>query len=231
MSNMDFSLILKHMDILLLGTKLTIIMTIGAITIGVILGTLLGLMRVSRSGILKGIAAVYLQIFRGTPMLLQICFLYFAIPSLTSALGMPFSWSNPLLPDAALAGIIALGLNSGAYIAEIIRSGIQGVDIGQTEAARALGLNHTQTMQLIILPQAFRRVIPPLCNEFIVLLKDTSLVSAIGAKELMYQARAMGAKYYEYFVFMIGAAVVYFCLTFIFTRIANYIERRLAVSD
>ena len=144
---------------------------------------------------------------------------------------MSFSWKNPFLPDAALAGIIALGLNSGAYIAEIIRSGIQGVDIGQTEASRALGLNHTQTMRLIILPQAFRRVIPPLCNEFIVLLKDTSLVSAIGAKELMYQARAMGAKYYEYFVFMIGAAVVYFCLTFIFTQIANLIERRMAVSD
>ena len=105
------------------------------------------------------------------------------------------------------------------------------MDIGQTEASRALGLNHTQTMRLIILPQAFRRVIPPLCNEFIVLLKDTSLVSAIGAKELMYQARAMGAKYYEYFVFMIGAAVVYFCLTFIFTQIANLIERRMAVSD
>ena len=114
MSNMDFSLIFKHMDVLLLGTKLTIMMTIGAITIGVILGTLLGLMRVSRSKLLRGVSAVYLQIFRGTPMLLQICFLYFAIPSLTSALGMSFSWKNPFLPDAALAGIIALGLNTAA---------------------------------------------------------------------------------------------------------------------
>ena len=101
----------------------------------------------------------------------------------------------------------------------------------QTEAARALGLNHSKTMRLIILPQAFRRIVPPLCNEFIVLLKDTSLVSAIGAKELMYQARAMGAKYYEYFVFMIGAAIVYFCLTFVLTQVFNYVERRLAVSD
>ena len=231
MSNMNFSLILQHMDILLLGTRLTIVMTIGAILIGVILGTALGLMRVSRSKILRGISAVYLQIFRGTPMLLQICFLYFAIPSLTSALGLDFSWRNPILPDAALAGIIALGLNSGAYIAEIVRAGIQGVDIGQTEAARALGLNHSKTMRLIILPQAFRRIVPPLCNEFIVLLKDTSLVSAIGAKELMYQARAMGAKYYECFVFMIGAAIVYFCLTFVLTQVFNYVERRLAVSD
>ncbi len=224
---MDFSLLLKHYDLLLTGAKLTVVMTVGAITLGVILGTLLGLMRIARLSILRAVSGVYLQIFRGTPMLLQIAFLYFALPPIFGS-GI---WKNPFIPDAALAGIVALGLNSGAYIAEIIRSGIQGVDIGQTEAARALGLSHLQTMQLVIMPQAFRRVIPPLCNEFIVLLKDTSLVSAIGAKELMYQARAMGAKYYEYFVFMVGAAIIYFCLTFVLTQISNYIERRLAVSD
>ncbi|MEL7624267.1 MAG: amino acid ABC transporter permease [Clostridiales bacterium] len=224
---MDFSLLLKHYDLLLTGAKLTVVMTVGAITLGVILGTLLGLMRIARLSILRAVSGAYLQIFRGTPMLLQIAFLYFALPQIFG----PAIWKNPFIPDAALAGIVALGLNSGAYIAEIIRSGIQGVDIGQTEAARALGLSHLQTMQLVIMPQAFRRVIPPLCNEFIVLLKDTSLVSAIGAKELMYQARAMGAKYYEYFVFMVGAAIIYFCLTFVLTQISNYIERRLAVSD
>lgn len=224
---MDFFLLLKHYDLLLTGAKLTVIMTVGAITLGLVLGTLLGLMRISRSSIFQAVSGVYLQIFRGTPMLLQIAFLYFALPQIFG----PAIWKNPFIPDAALAGIVALGLNSGAYIAEIIRSGIQGVDIGQTEAARALGLSHLQTMKLVIMPQAFRRVIPPLCNEFIVLLKDTSLVSAIGAKELMYQARAMGAKYYEYFVFMVGAAIIYFCLTFVLTQISNYIERRLAVSD
>jgi polar amino acid transport system permease protein len=224
---MNYSLLQLHADFLLVGARLTVVMTIGAIILGLILGTGLGLMRISRLRFLQLISGLYLQIFRGTPMLLQICFLYFAIPQIFG----PGFWGNPFIPDAALAGITALGLNSGAYIAEIIRSGIQGVDIGQTEAARALGLSRVQTMGLIILPQAFRRVIPPLCNEFIVLLKDTSLVSAIGAKELMYQARAMGARYYEYFVFMVGAAVVYFCLTFIFTQVASYIERRLAVSD
>ena len=224
---MNYSLLLDHADFLLVGVRLTITMTIGAIVFGLILGTLLGLMRISSLRFFRMFAAVYLQIFRGTPMLLQICFLYFAIPQLAG----PGFWANPFVPDAALAGIVALGLNSGAYIAEIIRSGIQGVDIGQTEAARALGLSRSQNMVLVVLPQAFRRVIPPLCNEFIVLLKDTSLVSAIGAKELMYQARAMGARYYEYFVFMVGAAIVYFCLTFIFTQVSSYIERRLAVSD
>ena len=224
---MNYSLILQHYDLLLTGAELTVVMTIGSVTLGLILGTMLGLMRLARSALVRGAAGVYLQIFRGTPMLLQICFLYFALPQIFG----PAIWSNPVLPDAALAGIVALGLNSGAYIAEIIRSGIQGVDVGQTEASRALGLSHFQTMRLVVMPQAFRRVIPPLCNEFIVLLKDTSLVSAIGAKELMYQARAMGAKYYEYFVFMVGAAIVYFCLTFVLTRASAYIERRLAVSD
>jgi len=224
---MNYSLLLTYYDLLLTGAQLTVVMTIGSVILGLVLGTLLGLMRISRLWQLRSIAGVYLQIFRGTPMLLQVCFLYFALPQVFG----PTIWSNPFLPDAALAGIVALGLNSGAYIAEIIRSGIQGVDVGQTEASRALGLNHFQTMQTVVMPQAFRRVIPPLCNEFIVLLKDTSLVSAIGAKELMYQARAMGARYYEYFVFMVGAAVVYFCLTFVLTRISAFIERRLAVSD
>jgi polar amino acid transport system permease protein len=224
---MNYTLLLQHYDLLLTGARLTVIMTIGAILIGLILGTTLGLMRISRLALIRMIAGAYLQVFRGTPMLLQVAFLYFALPQIFG----PKIWSNPFLPDAALAGIVALGLNSGAYIAEIIRAGIQGVDIGQTEAARALGFSHFQTMKLIVMPQALRRVVPPLCNEFIVLLKDTSLVSAIGAKELMYQARAMGAKYYEYFVFMVGAAVVYFCLTFVLTQISAYIERRLAVSD
>jgi len=224
---MNYSLLLQHYDLLLTGARLTVVMTVGAVTLGLILGTILGLMRLSRLKAVRMVAGLYLQVFRGTPMLLQICFLYFALPQIFG----PGIWTNPFLPDAALAGIVALGLNSGAYIAEIIRSGIQGIDVGQTEAARALGLSHFQTMRLVIMPQAFRLVIPPLCNEFIVLLKDTSLVSAIGAKELMYQARAMGSRYYEYFVFMVGAAIVYFCLTFVLTRLSGYIERRLSVSD
>jgi polar amino acid transport system permease protein len=224
---MNYGLLLEHAGRLLTGAKLTVIMTVGAILLGLILGTALGLARLSPHRAPRWAAGLYLQIFRGTPMLLQICFLYFAIPQIVG----PRVWNNPLLPDAAMAGIIALGLNSGAYIAEIIRSGIQGVDKGQTEAAWALGLSRGQTTRLVVLPQAFRLTIPPLCNEFIVLLKDTSLVSAIGAKELMYQSRAMGAKYYEYFVFMAGAGIVYFCLTFLLSRLSNYIERRLAVSD
>lgn len=223
---MNFSLVMEYADFILDGAVLTIIMALGSIGLGCILGTILGLMRISSSRFLRLFSGTYLQLFRGTPMLLQIFFIFFAIPQIYNMMtGNFFNWR----PE--VAGIIALGLNSGAYIAEIIRSGIQGVDIGQTEAARALGLTHRQTMQLVVLPQALRRVIPPLCNEFIVLLKDTSLVSGIGAKELMYRSRSMGVTTYDFVSFLVGAAFVYFVLTFILTQISNYIERRLAVSD
>jgi His/Glu/Gln/Arg/opine family amino acid ABC transporter permease subunit len=223
---MNFSLIMEYADFILTGAVLTIFMALGSIALGCILGTILGLMRVSSSRFLKLFSGAYLQVFRGTPMLLQIFFIFFAIPQIYNmATGNFFNWR----PE--VAGVIALGMNSGAYIAEIIRSGIQGVDIGQTEAARALGLTHRQTMQLVILPQALRRVVPPLCNEFIVLLKDTSLVSGIGAKELMYRSRSMGVTTYDFVSFLVGAAAVYFVLTFILTQISNLIERRLAVSD
>ena len=231
MSNMDFSLIFKHMDVLLLGTKLTIMMTIGAITIGVILGTLLGLMRVSRSKLLRGVSAVYLQIFRGTPMLLQICFLYFAIPSLTSALGMSFSWKNPFLPDAALAGIIALGLNSGAYIAEIIRSGIQGVDIGQTEAGRSLGLSRTQTMWRIVIPQAVKTALPTYTSEFIALIKETSVLSFIAVMDLNKAGDMIRNATYNAWMPLLSIAAIYLLLTFGLTKLFSILERRLARSD
>lgn len=223
---MNFSLVSQYAGFILQGAGLTIVMALGSIFLGCILGTVLGLMRVSTSKPLTLLSGAYLQLFRGTPMLLQIMFIFFAIPQIYNMMtGSFFNWK----PE--IAGIIALGMNSGAYIAEIIRAGIQGVDSGQSEAARALGLNQHQTMQLIILPQALRRVIPPLCNEFIVLLKDTSLISSIGAKELMYRSRSMGVTTYDFVSFLAGAAIVYFCLTFILTQAAAWVERRLAVSD
>lgn len=223
---MNFQLVMQYSSFLLQGAVITIYMAIGSIALGCVLGTLLGLMRISTNKLLRGFSGAYLQVFRGTPMLLQIMFVFFAIPQIYNMItGGYFNWR----PE--VAGIIALGLNSGAYIAEIIRSGIQGVDVGQTEAARALGLTHGKTMQMVILPQALRRVIPPLVNEFIVLLKDTSLVSGIGAKELMYRSRAMGVTTYDFVSFLIGAAIIYFILTFFLTQASYYIERRLAVSD
>lgn len=221
-----FSLVLKHKSFLLQGTLVTILITIGAVILGLFLGLIAGMGRISRNPFIRGVAGFYVTVLRGTPMLLQILFVFFGIPQIYNGLtGQSLSF------DPILAGICALGINSGAYVAEIVRAGIQSIDSGQMEAARSLGLTHNQAMTLIILPQAFRRIIPPLVNELIVLLKDSSLVSTIGAGELMYSARVMGARYYEYVQFLVGAALIYLFLTFIISRLAAILERRLAIGD
>ena len=201
-------------------------LTLGAVILGLFLGVVFGLGRISNNRIVRSIAGVYVTVLRGTPMLLQIFFIFFGIPQLYNV----FTGGQMNL-DAHLAGIIALGLNSGAYVAEIVRAGIQSIDKGQTEAALSLGLTNRQAMRLVILPQAFKRIIPPLANEFIVLLKDSSLVSSIGASELMYSSRVMGARYYDYVQFLIGAGIIYLTLTIIFSHLVTKLERRLAVSD
>lgn len=213
-------------DFLLQGTFVTIKMTIGAIIIGIILGVMAGLARISKNVILKSISGIYLTIIRGTPMLLQIIFIFVGIPQIYNMITGNSVSFNPII-----AGTIGIGINSGAYVAEIVRAGIQSIDIGQMEAARSLGLSHSKAMKYIILPQAFKVIIPPLGNEAIVLLKDTSLVSAIGARDLMNCSKMMGAKYYMYAEFLVGAAIIYLILTFIITKLVSYMERRLAAND
>ncbi len=216
----------EYKDFLLKGAVVTVQMTFGALILGLILGVLVGLSRISRNKVLNVISGIYLTIIRGTPMLLQILFIFLAVPQfLRLILGTPVSM-NPIV-----AGTIGIGINSGAYVAEIIRAGIQSIEKGQMEAARSLGLTHSQAMRHIILPQAFRNVIPPLGNEAIVLLKDTSLVSAIGGGELMNASRKMGAKFYLYADFLIGAAIIYLILTFIISKLIQLLERRLSRVD
>lgn len=213
-------------NFLLQGTLVTIEMTIGAIIIGIMLGVLAGLSRISKNIILKSISGIYLTIIRGTPMLLQIIFISVGIPQIYNVItGSSVSF------DPVIAGTIGIGINSGAYVAEIVRAGIQSIDKGQMEAARSLGLSHSKSMKYIILPQAFKVIIPPLGNEAIVLLKDTSLVSAIGARDLMNCSKMMGAKFYMYAEFLVGAAFIYLILTFIISKLVAYLERRLAAND
>lgn len=221
-----FMKVWQYKEFLLKGTLVTLEMALGAAIIGFILGTMVGMARLSKNPILKGIAGLYLTIIRGTPMLLQIIFIYVGIPQLYNAIT-----GGAMSPDPILAGIIGIGINSGAYVAEIVRAGIQSIDKGQMEAARSLGLSHKDSMRYIILPQAFYRVVPAFGNELIVLLKDTSLVSAIGARELMNSARMLGARFYQYAEFLVGAAVVYLCLTFIISRLVAYVERRFGAND
>lgn len=213
-------------EFLLQGTFVTIKMTIGAIIIGIVLGVMAGLARISKNVILKSISGIYLTIIRGTPMLLQIIFIFVGIPQIYNMIT-----GNSVSFDPVIAGTIGIGINSGAYVAEIVRAGIQSIDIGQMEAARSLGLSHSKAMKYIILPQAFKVIIPPLGNEAIVLLKDTSLVSAIGARDLMNCSKMMGAKYYMYAEFLVGAAIIYLILTFIISKLVSYMERRMASND
>jgi len=221
----DLTLLWKHKLFMLSGAIVTLKLTIGAVIVGLLLGTILGMGRVSKIIPFHIFSSIYVQMFRGTPMLLQIFFIYFGVPQIyhvTTGLSMA--------PNPLAVGIIALGLNSGAYVAEIVRGGIQAVGQGQMEAGRSIGLSYNQAMRHIILPQAIKKIIPPLGNEAIVLLKDSSLVSVIGTPELMYSAKVMGAKYYDYVQFLVGAALVYLFFTFVIARLLAKVENHLDYS-
>lgn len=198
--------------------------------VGLIFGTIIGVIgamcKISDNKILKGIANVYVEIIRGTPMLLQILFLFLGVPSLFRMIT-----GNGFSPNPYVTGTVAICINSGAYSTELIRSGIQAIDKGQWEAGKALGMSHGQIMKKIILPQSFKRLVPPLVSEFITLIKDSSLISNIGATELLHASQLLGARYYNYIIPLLCASVVYLTLTMTISAISRKIERRLAESD
>ncbi len=197
-----------------------------ATAMGLILGTLGAAAKLSRNKFLNALASVYVEVFHGTPMIMQITFAFLALPALvTLILGRPIRF-NPLI-----TGIAAISTNSGAYTTELIRSGINGVDKGQFEAADTLGLTYRQKMRLVILPQAFKQILPPLVSEFITLIKDSSLLSTIGVVELMKSATTVGANYYAYLPPLTVASGIYLVMTLVISAISKMIERRLAVSD
>ncbi|MFP3324383.1 amino acid ABC transporter permease [Planococcus sp. SIMBA_160] len=196
------------------------VVTLQLTAVGVILGTVIGLvfalMKISGSKILQGIANVYITIIRGTPLIVQIMFLYFGIVEI-------YTMSN------FWAGAIALGVHNGAYIAEIFRGAIQGVDPGQREASMSLGMNRKQTMQRIVFPQALRRSIPPLGNQFIITLKDSSLVYIIGVAEIFSLANREAAQSFQPFESFLVVALYYLVLVMIFTYLLRWYENRLDV--
>ena len=213
---------IKYWDKFLI-TGMGYTLSLAAITVffGAILGSLLALMRMTKFAPLRWIAAIYVEIVRGTPMLLQLYLFYFALPM-----------AIPILNKQQYACVaIALVCNSAAYVSEIIRSGIQAVDLGQTEAARSLGLNQRLTMTQIILPQAVKNILPALGNEFIMVTKDTSLASTFFIGDLMTQVLLIkGATYLTIEPLMI-VAVVYFVLTFILSKLVGLLERRMRRGD
>ncbi|HDC0224940.1 TPA: ABC transporter permease subunit [Staphylococcus aureus] len=218
--NDDSGFISKYDSFFLKGIKITILISLIGVALGSILGAFVALMKLSKIKIISWIASIYIEILRGTPMLVQVFIVFFGI---TAALGLDIS--------ALVCGTIALVINSSAYIAEIIRAGINAVDKGQMEAARSLGLNYRQTMKSVIMPQAIKNILPALGNEFVTLIKESSIVSTIGVGEIMFNAQVVQGISFDPFTPLIVAAALYFVLTFVLTRIMNMIEGRLNASD
>ncbi len=216
----DFSLIWNSLPLLLAGAGVTIEITAIAVGLGFVLGLITSVCRLSSVKILRGIAICYVNIIRGTPMLVQIFLIYFALPMVIGERINPF-----------VAAVAACSINSGAYVSEIFRAGIQSVDKGQMEAGRSLGLSWMQTMRYIILPQAFKHVIPPLGNEFISMTKETSLVSVIGFEELTRRGQLIIAKTYGSFEIWLTVAAIYLVMTLSIARLVSYLERRFATDD
>ncbi|MFB2769037.1 ABC transporter permease subunit [Pelatocladus sp. BLCC-F211] len=214
----SISIILKFIPILLQGALVTLQLTIMTVILGLVGGSLIGIIRNSQFKPLRWIARGYIDFFRGTPLLVQIFMIYFGIPAITQELGFTFNFNR------LVAAVIALSLNSAAYIAEIVRAGIQSIEIGQSEAAQSLGLSSLQTMHYIIFPQAFRRMLPPLGNEFISLLKDTSLVSVIGFEELFRKGQLIVADNYRAFEIYTAVALIYLCLTLLSSQAFSKLE-------
>ena len=210
------------------GVETTLYVTVLALLLGVILGMIVAIVRAAHDqqrpgrhnpflGVLNAIFKVYITVIRGTPMMVQLLIMGFVV----------FSSSR----NYVMVGALTLGINSGAYQAEIIRGGLMSVDAGQMEAGRSLGLNYSDTMRFIIIPQAIKAILPALGNEFIVLLKDTSLISVIGGKELLYAARGIVSRTYEAMFPFLGTALIYLVLVMIFTWLLGLLERRLRASD
>ncbi len=207
---------------LLSGAVLTVQITSISVTCGVLIGLFVSLGKLSPNKFLRFPAAVYVDVIRGTPLFVQILLVYFGFPSLCNDI---FGASVRLSP--MFAGTLVCSVNSGAYVAEIFRAGIISINKGQWEAAKSLGMPSKMVMRLVVLPQAFKRIVPPLGNEFIILLKDTSLLSIIGVTELTRRGQLYVSVTFEAFTVYIGVALVYLCMTLAISKLVSYLERRL----
>jgi polar amino acid transport system permease protein len=209
---------IEHYDVFLEATWLTLKLTAVSILIAIFIGLFFALLKISKVKVLNYIADLYIGIVRGTPLIVQIFILYFG---LTEIVNIPGFW----------AASLGLAFHNGAYIAEIFRGSIQSIDKGQMEAGRSLGMGHTLAMRRIILPQAFRRALPPLGNQFIIGLKDSSLAAFISMPELFNIATTLGSSNFDTMTYLLIVAVYYLVLVLILTVFVNRLERKLAASD
>jgi len=207
-----------RMGILMMGFVLTLKISIASTFFGIIIGTVVGIARLSKEPVTKGLSLAYVEVIRNTPLLVQIYIIYFFVGAM-------------LRLSAFAAGTAALSIFAGAYVGEIVRAGIQSIHKGQMEASRSLGMSYANAMRYIILPQAFKRIIPPLAGQFISLIKDSSLVSVIALADLMFQGQQAVARTYHAFEIYFTVAFLYLVMTFTLSMATQYIERRLAISD
>ncbi|MBC16697.1 MAG: nickel transporter [Desulfovibrio sp.] len=212
------SVVIDSIPLLMGGAKITIILTIGGLFFGFIIGAVTGMMKLSRNMLVRKIAGIYIESIRGTPMLVQAMFLYFGVPM---ALGIRI--------PAMMAGIIVIAINSGAYIAEIVRGAVQSINTGQAEAGRSIGLTRFQTMRYVVWPQAFRRMIPPLGNQFIISLKDTSLLMIIGVGELLRTGDEIVAVNFRSFEVYLACGLVYLAMTMSIAKALKIVEKRMHI--
>lgn len=216
--NIDWSYAIEALPFLLEGAKYTVIITVAGLIIGFFLGIFAGLARASSNSVIYGLISIYVEVIRGTPILVQGIWIYFALPHL---IGINI--------DKVAAGILAIAINSSAYIAEIVRGAIQSIDRGQVEAGRSLGLNRVQTFLYIIWPQAFKRMIPPLGNQFIISLKDTSILTIIAVPEIVRQSQQVVANNFRAFEVYTAAAMLYLIMTLTISIILRITERRMDI--
>lgn len=214
-----FNKILVWLPQLIKGAQMTIVLTIISVAIGLVLSLFLALGKMSKITVINKVCSGYIFFFRGTPLLMQIYFIYFGLPQFSPKL---------TIQSAFVAALIAYVLNTAAYLAENIRAGIESIDKGQYEAAKTLGMSYAQTMRLIIIPQTVRRLIPPVGNEFIMVLKDVSLVAIIGLSDLTKVTRAISSSSATALVY-IPAMIIYLIITAVFTLIFNKLEKKYSV--
>ncbi|EOO17067.1 amino acid ABC transporter permease [Bacillus cereus] len=218
--NLDFSAITPSIPYILKGLEVTLKIVAASAVVGFILGTLLALCKIARIRVLNIAADIYTSIFRGTPLVLQLMIIYFGVPQM-------MGYEIP----AFLAAVLAFSLNSGAYMSEVIRAGIQAVDKGQAEAAMALGIPYSKMMRNIIFPQALKNILPALVNEFATLTKESAVVTVIGATDLMRRAYIVGGETFKYLEPLLFVGLIYYILVIILTLVGKAIEGRMKKSD
>ena len=219
----------EYIDLIKQGLICTLSLSALTVLFGFILALFLAICRLSNLKIAKYLATIYVEVIRATPLLVQLFIVY---NILLAGVSLPkFRIFGFIRFERFLPGVIALSLNSGAYLSEIIRSGIQSIDGGQTEAARSLGMSQWQNMQLIVLPQAIKNILPAIANEFVTIIKESSICYTIGVQEIMYGVNSIKGATFSIGEPLIIAAVVYFCLTFPTSKIIAYFERRMSRGD